>query len=57
MTKTNLFKHQEIAARFKIPSCNTARWCKASDWRFELYRELEKVYAKELAEKASKIGG
>lgn len=51
----NLFKHTEISERFKIPSYTTRRWIKCTDWRKELYNELEQVYAKELAEKAIKM--
>lgn len=51
----NLFKHTEIAERFKIPSHTTRRWVRSNDWRKELYVELEHIHAKELAEKAIKM--
>ncbi len=52
----NLFKSYELAERFDVPKPTMANWSKADGtWRKKLYKHLEKMYAKELAEKAKAI--
>lgn len=46
----SLFKSYEIAVFFGIPKPTAANWSKSKDWRGELYRKLEKIYAEHLAE-------
>lgn len=52
----NLFKSYEIADRFKIPKQTMKRWSdEVGTWRKDHYLELERIHAKELNEKASKM--
>ena len=47
----SLFKSYEVAVFFGIPKPTMANWSKEKDtWRAELYKKLERVMAKELAE-------
>ena len=49
----NLFKSHELAKRFNVPKQTMYNWSRADGtWRKQLYVHLEKIYAKELAEKA-----
>jgi len=57
MSDTNLFKSYEIAERFGIPKQTASNWAKEDKtWRKQLYTQLEKFLARELAEKAIKMG-
>jgi len=48
-----LFKSTEIARRYGIPTKTAFNWSKEEGtWRRKLYDHLEKMYARELAEKA-----
>ena len=52
----NLFRSQEIAKRYDIPTKTAYNWSRDKEtWRMKLYRHLEKCYARELAEKAKDI--
>lgn len=52
----NLIKPKEISDRFHIPYLTAYRWSKdIKSWRKQLYTELEKVYIKELSQKAKEL--
>jgi transposase len=49
----NLFRPKEIGKRFGVPYHTIQNWAKAEGtWRRKLYEHLEKMYARELAQKA-----
>ena len=52
----NLFKSPELAVRYGVPKQTMYNWSKADGtWRKKLYQHLEKMYARELAEKAKEL--
>jgi len=51
-----LFKSTEIARRYGIPTKTAFNWSKEEGtWRRKLYDHLEKMYAREIAEKLREL--
>lgn len=56
ITDVNLFKSYEVAEHFGYPKPTISNWSKSyGTWRHRLYKQLEKDYARELAEKANEL--